>query len=175
MVLSVFMLPMKNELTSLLATLMSDIEDASPNTKSKLQEIYPISFKIDLKGHKDIYVCLDDSTKNITFSKIDNIDFQIEGSISEFLEILFTKKIKKEMLTGDVELAIVMINALIKSDLDFVYLIEKYFGNAPAVIVYLAKEKLSNMKRGGLEKKNPIQTKLRELSIRLDRLEALSS
>ena len=131
MVLSVFMLRMKNELTSLFATLMNDIEDASPNTKSKLQEIYPISFKMDLKGHKDIYVCLDDSTKNITFSKIDNVDFQIEGSISEFLEILFTKKLKKEMLTGDVELAIVMINALIKSDLDFVYLIEKYFGNAP--------------------------------------------
>ena len=75
MVLSVFMLRMKNELTSLFATLMNDIEDASPNTKSKLQEIYPISFKMDLKGHKDIYVCLDDSTKNITFSKIDNVDF----------------------------------------------------------------------------------------------------
>ena len=175
MVLSVFMLRMKNELTSLLATLINDIEDASPNTKSKLQEIYPISFKMNLKGHKDIHVCLDDSIKNITFSKIDNVDFQIKGSISEFLEILFTKKIKKEMLTGDVELAIVMINALIKSDLDFVYLIEKYFGNAPAVIAYLAREKLFNMKRDGFEKKNPIQSKLRELSIRLDRLEALSS
>ena len=68
MVLSVFMLRMKNELTSLHATLINDIEDASPNTKSKLQEIYPISFKMDLKGHKDIYVCLDASTKNITFS-----------------------------------------------------------------------------------------------------------
>ena len=53
MVLSVFMLRMKNELTSLFATLMNDIEDASPNTKSKLQEIYPsISTAVIVEGAK---------------------------------------------------------------------------------------------------------------------------
>jgi len=55
MVLFRYMLLMKNNLLKLLIPLSKDIEDASPNLKNKLNEIYPIRFKLDLVGHKDIY------------------------------------------------------------------------------------------------------------------------
>ena len=64
------------------------------------------------------------------------------------------------------------MNTLINSDLDFIFLIDRYFGNTSAGIALLAKEKLSGMQRTNSIKDNEIQSKLRDLSIRLDRLEA---
>ena len=64
------------------------------------------------------------------------------------------------------------MNTLINSDLDFIFLIDRYFGNTSAGIALLAKEKLSGMQRTNSVKDNEIQSKLRDLSIRLDRLEA---
>lgn len=172
MVSSVFMLHMKNEIIKALSSLISDIEEASPNTKSKLQEIYPISFSISLKGHKTIYISLDKNVKGISFTEKASIDFEIRSSVSEILQLLITRKIKKDILFGDIELAVVMMNAFINSDLDFIFLIDKYFGNTSAAIALLAKEKLSDIKRANSTQDNEIQSKLRDLSIRLDRLEA---
>ena len=64
------------------------------------------------------------------------------------------------------------MNTLINSDLDFIFLIDRYFGNTSAGIALLAKEKLSGMQKTNSIKDNEIQSKLRDLSIRLDRLEA---
>jgi hypothetical protein len=172
MVSSVFMLHMKNEIIKALSSLISDIEEASPNTKSKLQEIYPISFSISLKGHKTIYISLDKNVKDISFTEKASIDFEIRSSVNEILQLLITRKIKKDILFGDIELAVVMMNAFINSDLDFIFLIDKYFGNTSAAIALLAKEKLSDIKRANSTQDNEIQSKLRDLSIRLDRLEA---
>ena len=173
MVSFVFMSHMKNEIIKALSSLISDIEEASPNTKSKLQEIYPISFSINLKGHKKtIYISLDKNVKDISFTEKASIDFEIRSSVSEILQLLITRKIKKDILFGDIEIAVVIMNTLINSDLDFIFLIDRYFGNTSAGIALLAKEKLSGMQRTNSIKDNEIQSKLRDLSIRLDRLEA---
>ena len=89
------------------------------------------------------------------------------------LDLILSKKIKKEIIYGDNEKAILMINAILKSDIDIVFLIDKYFGNMPAVLAYLAKEKLFTTNQ--YNKKNELHSKLRDLSIRLDRLEAANS
>ena len=89
------------------------------------------------------------------------------------LDLILSKKIKKEIIYGDNEKAILMINAILKSDIDIVFLIDKYFGNMPAVLAYLAKEKLFTTNQ--YNKKNVLHSKLRDLSIRLDRLEAANS
>jgi hypothetical protein len=77
------------------------------------------------------------------------------------------------MLYGDTEKAILTINAFIKSEVDVVLLIDKYFGDTPAAIAYFTKEKLSNLKQ--YNNKNALQSTLRDLSIRLDRLEAVNN
>jgi hypothetical protein len=164
---------MKSNLLNIAYSLIQDIEDASPNLKNNLNEIYPIRFKLDLVGHKDIYCNLDQNKKNISFNKIEDTDFEIRTSVKESLDFLISKKINRGMLYGDTEKAILTINAFIKSEVDVVLLIDKYFGDTPAAIAYFTKEKLSNLKQ--YNNKNALQSKLRDLSIRLDRLEAVNN
>ena len=168
-----YMLLMESDLLRIINSLMRDIEDASPNLKNKLNEIYPIKFKLELVGHKDIYFDLDQNKKNISFSPNEVIDFEIRTSVKESLDFLIGKKINRGMLYGDTDKAILTINAFIKSEVDFVLLIDKYFGNTPAALAYFTKEKLSNLKQ--YNNKNALQSKLRDLSIRLDRLEAVNN
>ena len=92
-----FMLLMKNELLNIAYSLIQDIEDASPNLKNNLSAIYPIRFKLDLVGHRDIYCSLDQDKKNITFNEIENIDFEIRTSIKESIDILISKKLNRKM------------------------------------------------------------------------------
>ena len=167
------MLLMENDLLKIINSLIRDIEDASPNLKNKLNEIYPIKFKLELVGHKDIYFDLDQNKKNISFSPNEVIDFEIRTSVKESLDFLIGKKINRGMLYGDTDKAILTINAFMKSEVDFVLLIDKYFGNTPAALAYFTKEKLSNLKQ--YNNKNALQSKLRDLSIRLDRLEAANN
>jgi hypothetical protein len=164
---------MENDLLRIINSLIRDIEDASPNLKNKLNEIYPIKFKLELVGHKDIYFDLDQNKKNISFSPNEVIDFEIRTSVKESLDFLIGKKINRGMLYGDTDKAILTINAFMKSEVDFVLLIDKYFGNTPAALAYFTKEKLSNLKQ--YNNKNALQSKLRDLSIRLDRLEAANN
>ena len=173
MVLCLYMLLMKSNLLNIAYSLIQDIEDASPNLKNKLNEIYPIKFKLELVGHKDIYFDLDRNKKNISFSPNKVIDFEIRTSVKESLNFLIGKKINRGMLYGDTDKAILTINAFIKSEVDFVLLIDKYFGNTPAALAYFTKEKLSNLKQ--YNNKNALRSKLRDLSIRLDRLEAVNN
>ena len=168
-----YMLLMESDLLKIINSLIRDIEDASPNLKNKLNEIYPIKFKLELVGHKDIYFDLDRNKKNISFSPNKVIDFEIRTSVKESLNFLIGKKINRGMLYGDTDKAILTINAFIKSEVDFVLLIDKYFGNTPAALAYFTKEKLSNLKQ--YNNKNALQSKLRDLSIRLDRLEAVNN
>ena len=168
-----YMLLMENDLLRIINSLFRDIEDASPNLKNKLNEIYPIKFKLKLVGHKDIYFDLDQNKKNISFSPNEVIDFEIRTSVKESLDFLIGKKINRGMLYGDTDKAILTINAFMKSEVDFVLLIDKYFGNTPAALAYFTKEKLSNLKQ--YNNKNALQSKLRDLSIRLDRLEAANN
>ena len=167
------MLLMESDLLKIINSLIRDIEDASPNLKNKLNEIYPIKFKLELVGHKDIYFDLDRNKKNISFSPNKVIDFEIRTSVKESLNFLIGKKINRGMLYGDTDKAILTINAFIKSEVDFVLLIDKYFGNTTAALAYFTKEKLSNLKQ--YNNKNALQSKLRDLSIRLDRLEAANN
>ena len=164
---------MTNNLLKIINSVINDIENASPVARDKLIHIYPISFLLSLEGHKNIYFSLDKNNKNISFEKTSHIDFEIRSSIKEVLDLILSKKIKKEIIYGDNEKAILMINAILKSDIDIVFLIDKYFGNMPAVLAYLAKEKLFTTNQ--YNKKNELRSKLRDLSIRLDRLEALNN
>jgi hypothetical protein len=166
---------MENSLSQILSNLLSDIEEASPNSRDSLYSIYPINFVLALKGHKKIYVHLSKDHKKISFKELASPNFEIQANVIEILQLIFTKKIKKSMLSGDVELATVMMSILIKADIDFIFLIDKYFGNIPAVSAHLVKERLSTRKSVNTNQVNELQARLRRLGIRVDRLEAINS
>ena len=90
----------------------------------------------------------------------------------QFLNIIFKKKITKQIILGDVELAMVFFNLIQKSNVDIIYLIDKYFGNNAAFIS-------SQLHKGILSRDDNIKSKagklhkqFRDLHIRIDRLEA---
>ena len=159
-------------LNKLFVQFLKDFKESSPNLKKSLEEISPIEFCINIKGHKKIFIKIDDADSDISFSK-NNYQFEVKGSLIELLSLLATKKLNKNLIYGDAELAIIFVNISLKSNVDVVYLIDKYFGDVPAVLAYsVLKIFNSSDDNSDIEYKN-IRKRLRDISIRLDRLEAL--
>jgi len=97
---------MKNDFNKKIQGFIKDLEDASPNTKNTLKEIYPVTFKLNIEGHKDIYISLENDLKAISFSPVEKIDFEMVSSLTEIFELLITKKNKERHVhwrprTGD--------------------------------------------------------------------------
>ena len=159
-------------LNKLFVQFLKDFKESSPNLKKSLEEISPIEFCINIKGHKKIFIKIDDEDSDISFSK-NNYQFEVKGSLIELLSLLATKKLNKNLIYGDAELSIIFVNIILKSNVDVVYLIDKYFGDVPAVLAYsVLKIFNSSDDNSDIEYKN-IRKRLRDISIRLDRLEAL--
>ena len=164
---------MKNKLEKYLNSFIKDIENSAPNTKEKLKEIYPVKFKLNLNNYGNIYVNLEKNSKKISLDKLNHIDFEIKASIEDIVLAISSRKIKKELIKGDIELAFVLINTVLKSDIDLTYLIDKYFGSSTALILYFAKKKISQSRQTKINtNNNKIHKKIRELSIKVDRMEA---
>ena len=156
----------------LLIKLLADLEESSPNFRKSVKEISPLEFCINIKGHKNIYIKIDDKNSEISFLR-NNPQFEIRGSLIELLNTLVSKKLNKNLVFGNSELAIVFVNIILKSNIDIIYLIDKYFGNTSAVFAYgILKLFKSADDDSDVEYEN-IRRRLREISIKLDRLEAI--
>ena len=160
------------DINKLFIRLLEDLEESSPNLRKSLEEISPLEFCINIKGHKNIYIKIDDKDSEISFRK-NNPQFEIRGSLIELLNSLVSKKLNKNLIFGNSELAIVFVNIILKSNIDIIYLIDKYFGNTSAVFAYsFLKLFKSSDNDSDIEYEN-IRKRLREISIKLDRLEAI--
>ena len=160
------------DVNKLLIKLLADLEESSPNFRKSVKEISPLEFCINIKGHKNIYIKIDDKDSEISFGK-NNPQFEIRGSLIELLNTLVSKKLNKNLVFGNSELAIVFVNIILKSNIDIIYLIDKYFGNTSAVFAYgILKLFKSADDDSDVEYEN-IRRRLREISIKLDRLEAI--
>ena len=155
--------------------LFKSIEESSPNLKKTLREISPLTFFLNIKGHQGIYITINGENSYINFNE--NIyDFEIKASLIDLLKILATGKINKNIIFGNTEIAIVLFNALYKSDIDLIYLIDKYFGNLPAIFTYAIVKRLYSSNEVYQDVKHrEIRKQLRDISIRIDRLEAYNS
>ena len=47
--------------------LLKDLEESSPNLRKSLREISPLEFCINIKGHKNISIKIDDKDSEISF------------------------------------------------------------------------------------------------------------
>ena len=156
-----------------LSKIISDLEESSPRFKSSLLEISPISFFINIKNHQNIYILIDGKNSGISFKEIKH-QFEITGSLFELVKAVVTKKIDKSLIKGDAELAITFVNIIFNSNIDLIYLIDKYFGSLPAVFTLAVTKKLfsTSVVYDDIEYRN-IRKRLRDISIRLDRLEII--
>ena len=160
------------DINKLFIRLLKDLEESSPSLRKSLKEISPLEFCINIKGHKNIYIKIDDKNSEMSFLR-NNPQFEIRGSLIELLNTLVSKKLNKNLVFGNSELAIVFVNIILKSNIDIIYLIDKYFGNTSAVFAYgILKLFKSADDDSDVDYEN-IRRRLREISIKLDRLEAI--
>ena len=161
-------------LDNALLKLLNDLEESSPNFTNSLGELYPITFAINIEGFKKIFVSLDHQASSIGLAEENTSQFEIKGSIKDFIKTLTTRKLHKQLITGDAELAIVFFNAIIKLDIDMLYLINKNFGDIPALMTKEALNIIFNHEKVHQDnEERKIRNRLRKLSIRMDRLEAM--
>jgi len=161
----------KNSLSNSISKILQDLEESSPNTRASLNELYPIKFGLQIDKHKELFFDIDINKKEISFSKIENPQFFIKASSKDLLELLLKEKINKQMIIGDEEIAIVFLNLVIKSEVDLMYLIDKYLGSYAAFASSQVYKSIKTLKKEPEGRPDSVHAKLRELNIRVDRLE----
>ena len=161
----------KNSLSNSISKILQDLEESSPNTRASLNELYPIKFGLQIDKHKELFFDIDVNKKEISFSKIENPQFFIKASSKDLLELLLKKKINKQMIIGDEEIAIVFLNLVIKSEVDLMYLIDKYLGSYAAFASSQVYKSIKTLEKEPEGRSDSVHAKLRELNIRVDRLE----
>ena len=161
----------KNSLSKSISKILQDLEESSPNTRASLNELYPIKFGLQIDNHKELFFDIDVNKKEISFSKIKNPQFFIKASLKDLLELLLKKKINKQMIIGDEEIAIVFLNLVIKSEVDLMYLIDKYLGSYAAFASSQVYKSIKTIEKEPEGRSDSVHAKLRELNIRVDRLE----
>jgi ubiquinone biosynthesis protein UbiJ len=161
----------KNSLSNSISKILQDLEESSPNTRASLNELYPIKFGLQIDKHKELFFDIDTNKKEISFSKIENPQFFIKASSKDLLELLLKEKINKQMIIGDEEIAIVFLNLVIKSEVDLMYLIDKYLGSYAAFASSQVYKSIKTIEKEPEGRSDSVHAKLRELNIRVDRLE----
>ena len=161
----------KNSLSNSISKILQDLEESSPNTRASLNELYPIKFGLQIDKHKELFFDIDINKKEISFSKIENPQFFIKASSKDLLELLLKEKINKQMIIGDEEIAIVFLNLVIKSEVDLMYLIDKYLGSYAAFASSQVCKSIKTIEKEPEGRSDSVHAKLRELNIRVDRLE----
>ena len=161
----------KNSLSNSISKILQDLEESSPNTRASLNELYPIKFGLQIDKHKELFFDIDINKKEISFSKIENPQFFIKASSKDLLELLLKEKINKQMIIGDEEIAIVFLNLVIKSEVDLMYLIDKYLGSYAAFASSQVYKSIKTIEKEPEGRPDSVHAKLRELNIRVDRLE----
>ena len=155
--------------------LIKELKDSSPNLENSIKEIAPVSFLLNIKHHKDIYITINEDSSKISFSE-QSYDFEIRASLIDILKLVITRKLNKDLIYGNGEIAVVLFNAIHKSDVDLIYLIDKYFGSLPAVFTYTIVKKIFESSEIYQDKNyRDMRKRLRDITIRLDRLEVLKS
>ena len=161
----------KNSLSNSISKILQDLEESSPNTRASLNELYPIKFGLQIDKHKELFFDIDVNKKEISFSKIENPQFFIKASSKDLLELLLKEKINKQMIIGDEEIAIVFLNLVIKSEVDLMYLIDKYLGSYAAFASSQVYKSIKTIEKEPEGRSDSVHAKLRKLNIRVDRLE----
>ena len=158
-----------------LNSLIKDLKDSSPNLENSIKEIAPVSFLLNIKHHKNIYITINEDSSKISFSE-QGYDFEIRASLMDILKIAISGILNKDLVYGNGEIAIVLFNAIHKSDVDLIYLIDKYFGSLPAVFTYIIVKKIFDSSEIYQDENyRDMRKRLRDIAIRLDRLEVLRS
>ena len=152
---------------------LNEIESLSPGFLTKIKNLYPLNFNVEIDSVSKFSISLNHDVQNIHFHEHLNPHFSLQLNIFMVLNALSKKQIPTKSISGDVESALMLLGALANIDIDFELLVYKYFGDIPALM--LRKVMSSKPQREAFsaeeDQVNKILKSFRDISIRLDRLE----
>ena len=152
--------------------LFMEISSVSPGLLKKVEGLYPLKFNIEISTLPDVSLTLSSDDQKLNFFKHKDPQFSLKLDIFEALNALKNKQVPTKCISGDIETAIVFFGAIANSDIDIELLVYKYFGDIPTIL--LKKMFVKSSKKESKEDNNKINKllkSLRDISIRLDRIE----
>ncbi len=149
-----------------------EISSLSPGLLRKVEGLYPLKFNIEISALPDVSLTLSSDDQKLNFFKHKDPQFSLRLDIFEALNALKNKRVPTKCISGDIETAIVFFGAIASSNIDIELLVYKYFGDIPTII--LRKMFVKSAKKESVEDNdqiNKLLKSLRDISIRLDRIE----
>tara|TARA_B100000579_G_scaffold120825_1_gene97222 strand:- start:596 stop:1093 length:498 start_codon:yes stop_codon:yes gene_type:complete len=152
---------------------LMEIESVSPGLLKKIENLYPLEFNVGIDSVTKFSISLRHDAQSINFFEHQNPSFSLQLNIFTALNALHKKQIPTKSISGDVESALILFNALASIDIDFELLVYKYFGDIPALILRKTSSIPTQRPKSSTQENeaNKVLKSFRDISIRLDRLE----
>ena len=152
---------------------LNEIDSLSPGFLTKIKNLYPLNFNVEIDSVSKFSISLNHDVQNIHLHEHLNPHFSLQLNIFMVLNALSKKQIPTKSISGDVESAIILLGALENIDIDFELLVYKYFGDIPALMLRKIISSQQQPKKSSLQEDevNAVLESFRDISIRLDRLE----
>ncbi len=149
-----------------------EINSVSPGLLKKFEGLYPLEFNIEISALPDVSLTLSSDDQKLNFFKHKDPQFSLRLDIFEALNALKNKQVPTKCISGDIETAIVFFGAIASSNIDIELLVYKYFGDIPTIIfrkMFFKSSEKESIKDN--DQINKLLKSLRDISIRLDRIE----
>ena len=152
---------------------LKEIESLSPGFLIKIKNLYPLDFNIEIDSVSKFSISLNNDSQNFNFIEHPNPNFSLKLNIFSALNALYNKQIPTKSISGDVESAVILLGAVANIEIDLEFLVYKYFGDIPALMLRKIISNQSQQEESPLHEGevNRVLRSLRDVSIRLDRLE----
>ena len=152
---------------------LQELESLSPSAFNQIENLYPLEFNVEISSLAKFSISLNHEKQ--TFNLFENLNpsFSLQLDIFTVLNALNKKQIPTKSISGDAEIALILLGAIANIDIDLELLVYKYFGDIPALILRKVIATHSQSKESSVKENEAykILESFRDISIRLDRLE----
>jgi hypothetical protein len=146
---------------------------ASNGLQQRLERLYPVNCNLNFSGIQTASLHLNKEEKILSSSASEAPQFTLHIDLETASNILKEKTIPSEKIDGDAELALMFLMVLAESNIDLEVLIYTRFGTVPGLMMrkLLGWEPFNNQNKANDSRLWSLQRDLRDIAIRIDRLE----
>lgn len=156
-----------------LNSMFNEVYKSSSELQSRLEGIYPIVCNLNFSGIHEASLHLNGQEQILHSYPSERPQFTLHLDPQTFWKLLKEKTIPSKKIEGDSELALMFLIVLAESNVDIEVLIYNHFGTVPGLLMrrLLSQEYLDEQNKTGDIQVLSLQQELRNIAIRIDRLE----
>ena len=156
-----------------LNTVLTEAYEISSGLQERLESIYPIECNLNFSGLPVMSLYFNYHEQILKASASEHPQFTLIIDSNTTWNLLKEQTIPSDKIEGDSELALMFLIILTESNIDLELLIYKNFGTVPGLIIrkILSRDFLNDNQGAENIKVRSLQTSLRNISIRMDRME----